>query len=951
MRTLDLFRPSVGAFAVGMAQAAIDAARRPRRDARTRSAGRSATSRRSRTASPTSPRACRRRGCSSTAPPRAYDRGIRPVTQAAAMAKLLATEVAQEAVDVAIQVHGARALERGPPARAPLPRGAGAADLRGRVGDPARDHRPRAVRRADGGRDEDRHRRRRPRRPVRRDPLQPARRGDTRSRVWERNAADDTFGFGVVFSDETLDRLRGGRPADATPRSRASFARWARHRHPLPRRRRSAPAATASRRSAAARLLEHPPAAAPPGSASTLHFDTEAPTVDELAATHDLVIARRRRQQRRARRARRALRADARPAPVASSCGSAPTSSFDAFTFYIVETEHGVFQVHGYPYDETMSTFIVETDEETWRRAGLDARERTASRRARTTRRASRSAASCSPSILDGHTLVAQQLALAELQHRPQRAAGATATSCCSATPRTPRTSRSARARSSRWRTRSRSPGRSATRRRRPGARSPRTRTSAGRSSRARSAPRRRASSGSRASRATSARRPSSSRSTCSRAAGASRTTTCALRDPGVRRTRRRRVHPRRAQGRRRPAPPADVRAVPPARARARRTASSSRRWTCTRRSTAPSSDFHLVHLGSPRPSAAPALVMTEMICVVAPRAGSRPAAAGCTATTTSTAWRRIVDFVARARHRADRRADRPQRAQGRDEAHVGGDGPAARATAAGRSSAPSPLPYFPDSQVPREMTRADMDRVRDEFVAATRARRRGAASTCSSCTWRTATCCPRSSRRSRTAATDEYGGDAARPRALPARGPRRVPCGAGPRSKPLSRAHLGDRLDPTAASRPTTPSSSRAMLARARLRRRRRLDRPGVARPAAGVRPQLPDAVRRPDPQRGRASRRSRSARSRATRTSTRSILAGRADLCALGRPHLYDPYWTLHAAAEQGYGDVPWIVQYQAGSRRPMDGRLDGPKPPPRSFDPDGERPAGQRWKPAPA
>ena len=32
--------------------------------------------------------------------------------------------------------------------------------------------------------------------------------------------------------------------------------------------------------------------------------------------------------------------------------------------------------------------------------------------------------------------------------------------------------------------------------------------------------------------------------------------------------------------------------------------------------------------------------------------------------------------------------------------------------------------------------------------------------------------------------------------------------------------------------------------------------------------------------------------------------LLAGRADLCALGRPHLYDPHWTLHAAAEQGYG-----------------------------------------------
>ncbi|NDZ94665.1 bifunctional salicylyl-CoA 5-hydroxylase/oxidoreductase, partial [Streptomyces sp. SID11726] len=37
--------------------------------------------------------------------------------------------------------------------------------------------------------------------------------------------------------------------------------------------------------------------------------------------------------------------------------------------------------------------------------------------------------------------------------------------------------------------------------------------------------------------------------------------------------------------------------------------------------------------------------------------------------------------------------------------------------------------------------------------------------------------------------------------------------------------------------------------------------------------------------------------------------ILAGRTDLCALARPHLYDPHWTLHAAAEQGY-DGPGVV-----------------------------------------
>jgi anthraniloyl-CoA monooxygenase len=59
--------------------------------------------------------------------------------------------------------------------------------------------------------------------------------------------------------------------------------------------------------------------------------------------------------------------------------------------------------------------------------------------------------------------------------------------------------------------------------------------------------------------------------------------------------------------------------------------------------------------------------------------------------------------------------------------------------------------------------------------------------------------------------------------------------------------------------------------------------------------------------------------------------ILAGRADLCALGRIHLYDPQWTLHAAAEQGYAGpgARWPDPFAAGSRRPQGGRTDGPRP----------------------
>ena len=59
--------------------------------------------------------------------------------------------------------------------------------------------------------------------------------------------------------------------------------------------------------------------------------------------------------------------------------------------------------------------------------------------------------------------------------------------------------------------------------------------------------------------------------------------------------------------------------------------------------------------------------------------------------------------------------------------------------------------------------------------------------------------------------------------------------------------------------------------------------------------------------------------------------LLAGRADLVALGRTHLYDPQWTLHAAAEQEYrGDgAEWIPQFRAGRRKPPSSRTDAVRP----------------------
>jgi alkylation response protein AidB-like acyl-CoA dehydrogenase len=112
MQTLDRFRPSVGAFAVGMAQAALDAAiaHAASREAfgRTLSDFQAVSHQLAQVA--TEVQAARLLVWQAAS---AYDAGVRPVSQAAAMAKLFATETAQHAIDVAIQVHGARALEQG----------------------------------------------------------------------------------------------------------------------------------------------------------------------------------------------------------------------------------------------------------------------------------------------------------------------------------------------------------------------------------------------------------------------------------------------------------------------------------------------------------------------------------------------------------------------------------------------------------------------------------------------------------------------------------------------------------------------------------------------------------------------------------------------------------------------------------------------------------------------
>ncbi|GAA5204339.1 acyl-CoA dehydrogenase family protein [Streptomyces thinghirensis] len=112
MGTLNLFRPSVGAFAVGMAQAALDAtlAHTAARDAFGGKLRDLQT-----VAHQVAEMALRTEAARLMvyAAATAYDEGAPDVPRRAAMAKLLATETAQYVVDKAVQLHGARALRRG----------------------------------------------------------------------------------------------------------------------------------------------------------------------------------------------------------------------------------------------------------------------------------------------------------------------------------------------------------------------------------------------------------------------------------------------------------------------------------------------------------------------------------------------------------------------------------------------------------------------------------------------------------------------------------------------------------------------------------------------------------------------------------------------------------------------------------------------------------------------
>ncbi len=187
--------------------------------------------------------------------------------------------------------------------------------------------------------------------------------------VFERNRAKDTFGFGVVFSDATLARID-----EADPVLRTALEQHGVHWDPIEVRLKGerllcgGMGMAAVERKTLLGLLQQRALDA----GVDIRFETEADPAELLASDVDLVVAADGANSRV-----RTMFADQLAPSVEVATAKfiwfGTTYPFEGLTFVHERGPHGVFAVHGYPIGNGVSTFIVETDETSWRAAGLDA--------------------------------------------------------------------------------------------------------------------------------------------------------------------------------------------------------------------------------------------------------------------------------------------------------------------------------------------------------------------------------------------------------------------------------------------------------------------------------------------------------------------------------------------------------------------------------------------------
>ncbi|MCB5165505.1 bifunctional salicylyl-CoA 5-hydroxylase/oxidoreductase [Streptomyces bambusae] len=726
---------------------------------------------------------------------------------------------------------------------------------------------------------------------------------DRQVTVWERNSPADTFGFGVVLSDETLGGIEQADPAvfDAL---RREFVRWDDidivHRGRILTSGGHGFAAVGRRR-----LLEilHERCTA---LGVELRTHCEAPDPAALAASHDLVVA----ADGVHSRTREVFAAAFRPRIETHRCRYiwlAADFALDSFRFEIAETPHGVMQLHGYPYSADSSTVIVEMREEVWQASGLDlcdeaeSAARCAKIFAETLRgrplRGNSSAWTAFRTVVNERWAHGNTVLLGDAAHTAHFSIGSgtklavedalALAACIEEQPDLPaalaayeterrpvvESTQRAAAASLRWfedlagyvdqpprqfafnlLTRSRRVTHGNLRLRDP------------------------------------------------------RFTGLVERDFGCPDGTPPMFTPYRLRG---------------LTLRNRVVVSPMDMYSAV---DGVPGDFHLVHLGA-RALGGPGLVMTEMVCV-SPEGRITPGCAGLYTGQQAAAWRRIVDFVHTSAAgtalgiqlgHAGRKGSTRRMWEGMDDPLPDGNWPLAAA---------SPLPYRHGvNQVPHELTADELPLIREQFVNA--ARRAAVCGFdllelhCAHGYLLSGFLSPLTNRR-----TDAYGG--------PLAGRLRFPLEVfdavrevWPQDRPMT-----VRISATDWAPGGTGADDAVAIARAFAEHGADAIDVSTGQVVPDERPEYGRSYQTPfaDRIRNTAGVPVIAVGAVSSWDDVNSLLlAGRADLCALGRPHLYDPHWTLHAAAEQEYTGLaaPWPAPYRAGSRRPPTGRTDAPKP----------------------
>lgn len=324
--------------------------------------------------------------------------------------------------------------------------------------------------------------------------------------------------------------------------------------------------------------------------------------------------------------------------------------------------------------------------------------------------------------------------------------------------------------------------------------------------------------------------------------------------------------------------------------------------------------DWHLVHLGS-RAVGGAGLVITEATSA-SPDGRITPGCTGIWTEAQAAAWARVVRFV--HAHSGSKIALQLGHAGRKASCSVPWEGDAPLTDArAWPTIGPSAEPFKAGWHTPKAMTRADMDRVRADFVAATqRAEQAGFDALeihAAHGYLLSSFLSPLSNRR-----TDEFGGNLEGRMRWPLEVVRAVRA-VWPAHKPLFvRISASDWLDSqggftcdeaVALARELknagvdcidVSSGGNSPLSRIDYGRMYQVPFADAIRHGAQIAVQCVGAVQGLD-------------------HANTVLAAGRADLVAMARPHLADPYLALHAAAEAGKHDMPWPKQYLAAKPRP--------------------------------